>query len=328
MGQGVMSINAAFARIRASSGAYHAGPSLSLRELPLLKLNAAPKKGLIPHFPVGRSIPRILHQTHSHRNLPPEIIRSMAELRLLNPGWTHNFYDDGDRIAFIRNEYGLEVLNYYLRIEKVYGAARADLFRYLALYRLGGVYLDVKSAASRSFDDVLRPDDSFLLSQWPRGDGSMFVGWGDHAELKHIPGGEFQQWFIAAVPGHPFLKAVIENVLGNIDRYIPGIHRTGAHAVFRVTGPIAYTLAIAPLLELAPHRMVDSEVDLGLSYSIYSHIAPQAHKLIFSAHYAELTTSLIKVPAWKKVVFAIYRAIAKPYKAMLRYARGRRELSG
>jgi len=294
---------------------------MSVRDLPFVKLNATRKIGLIPHFAAGKAIPKIIHQTHSKRDLPHEIIRNIAQLRLLNPGWAYRFYDDDDRAAFIRNEYGQEVLDYYLRIGKDYGAARADLFRYLVMYRLGGVYLDVKSSASKPFDEVLKPDDSYFLSQWPNGDGSLFAGWGKHPELRQIPRGEFQQWFIITVPGHPFLRAVIEAVLANIDRYIPGYHRTGAHAVFRVTGPIAYTLAITPLLDSAPHRVVDAEADLGLSYSIYSSIDAQEHKNVFKTHYAELKTSLIEVEGWKRVVFEVYKAIARPYKAFIRAIR-------
>jgi hypothetical protein len=267
---------------------------------------------------MGREIPKLIHQTNSHRDLPPEVVRNMAAMRLLNPGWTHNFYDDDDRVAFIRNEYGPQVLDYYLRIGKEYGAARADLFRYLALYRLGGVYLDLKSGASRPFDEVLLPDDAYLLSQWRNENGTNFAGWGIHPELRKIPGGEYQQWFIIAVPGHPFLRSVIERVLGNIDHYIPGLHRTGAHAVFRVTGPIAYSLAIAPLVTSAPCRLVDAERDLGLIYNIFSNLGPQGHKQIFKSHYAELKSSLIKVGPVKRAIFAVYKLIAKIYKALVR----------
>ena len=292
---------------------------MSIRDrLPLLRLNATPKTGLIPHFRVGREIPKRIHQTYRNRDLPPEIVRNIASLRLLNPGWTYNFYDNDDCIAFIRNEYGQEVLEYYLRIGKEYGAARADLFRYLCLYRLGGVYLDLKSGASKPFDEVVAPDDSYLLSQWRNDGGTSFAGWGIHDELKKIAGGEYQQWFIIAAPGHPFLRAVIENVLGNIDHYIPGLHRTGAHAVFRVTGPIAYSLAIAPLVSSAPCRLVDSEADLGLTYTIFNNLGPQGHKQVFKGHYTEMTSSLIEVGPVKSAIFAVYKVMAKIYKALVR----------
>jgi hypothetical protein len=176
--------------------------------------------------------------------------------------------------------------------------------------------MDVKSGASRPFDDVLKPYDSYLLSHWRNDADTPFRDWGVHPELKDMAKGEFQQWFIITVAGHPFLKAVIETVLANIDRYVPGIHRTGAHAVFRVTGPIAYSLAILPLLDLYPHRIVDAEDDLGLSYSIFSAIGATAHKTVLRSHYADRESSLIDVGAPKRAVFAAYKSAAKLYKAM------------
>lgn len=289
---------------------------MSLREIGFLKLNEVPLTGLIPDIPMGDRIPRILHHTHSRRDLPAPITRNIARIRTLNPGWAYRFYDDVGRAAYIRAEYGEEVLSYYLRINKEYGAARADLFRYLALYKQGGVYMDVKSGASRPFDEVLRPHDSYLLSHWKNTRNDAFRNWGVHPELKDMKKGEFQQWFIMTVPGHPFLKSVIEHVLVNIDRYVPGIHRTGAHAVFRVTGPIAYSLAILPLLDRYPHRIVDAEDDLGLSYSIFSAIGAQEHKTVFRSHYADLESSLVRVSPPKAAVFAAYKSAAKLYKAM------------
>jgi len=288
---------------------------MSFRDLAFLRLNEAPLKGLVPDLPMGRRIPKLLHQTYARRNLTDVLWRNLEAIRMMNPGWICQFYDDDDCQSYIREEYGQTILDYYLRINEEYGAARADLFRYLLLYKEGGVYLDVKTGVDRPFDEVLRPDDRYLLSHWKNGRNSLFANWGIHPELSHIERGEFQQWFIVAVPGHPFLKAVIETVLGNIDRYVPGIHRTGAHAVFRVTGPIAYSLAIAPLLDKAPYRLVDSENDLGLSYSIFSHIEPQQHKEVLKSHYADKTTSLIDVGPHKMAAFAVYRGIAGIYKS-------------
>lgn len=290
--------------------------TMSLRDLGFLKLNDVPLTGLIPDVPMGDGIPKILHHTHTRLDLPAPITRNIAQIRALNPAWTHRFYGNKDCIDYIRTEYGEAVLSYYLRISREYGAARADLFRYLALYKQGGVYLDVKSGASRPFDEVLKRYDSYLLSHWKNGPGSIFEGWGIHPELGGLRGGEFQQWFIVAAPGHPFLKAVIEHVLANIDRYVPGIHRTGAHAVYRVTGPIAYSLAIVPLLDRYPHRIIDAEDDLGLSYSIFSAIGAEEHKTVFRSHYADLQSSMIDVGAPKRAVFAAYRSAAKLYKAI------------
>ena len=287
---------------------------MSLRDLPGLRLNTTPRKGILPIYQEGATIPKILHQTYSSRALPENILENVKRIRAMNPSWDYRFYDESDRTLFIKDEYGVQMLKYYRKISQEYRAARADLFRYLVLYRHGGVYLDVKSTATRPLDKVVMSTDCFLLSHWKNTRGGPYPGWGLHPELKNLEHGEFQQWFIVSVPGHPFLQAIIENVLGNLDRYTPGLHRTGAWAVFRVTGPIAYSLAIAPLLHEAPHRIVDSEEDLGFRYSIFDNPAEQAHKKIFTSHYAELKTSLTYVGKTKTAIFAVYRVIAAIYK--------------
>ncbi len=166
-------------------------------------------------------IPKNIHQTFYTKVLPSEIEKNVVNIRTLNPGWEYRLYDDDDIVEFIKNNYEPFVLGYYNRINPEYGAARADLFRYLLMHKYGGVYLDIKSAPTKPLDTVLMPDDRYLLSHWRNGKGERFEGAGLHPELHNIPGGEFQQWHIVAAPGHPFLKAVIKKVLRNIDRVQP-----------------------------------------------------------------------------------------------------------
>ncbi|HEY1214910.1 MAG TPA: glycosyltransferase [Bryobacteraceae bacterium] len=240
-------------------------------------------------------MPRILHQTYHSRELPAPLKAAVDRTRAANPDWRYCFYSDADILDYIRTEYGTQILADYLRIEPLYGAARADLFRYLLMYRTGGVYLDIKSAATRSLDEVLRPEDVYVLSQW-HGERFAGMGMGIHRALRGIAGTEYQQWHIVAAPGHPFLKNVIEYVLRNLRIYNPGIHGVGKTGVLSVTGPIAYTLAIHPLLKLHPHRFADSAADLGFDYNVVmTGRNSSAHRSLFRAHYAELKRPVVTV---------------------------------
>jgi hypothetical protein len=178
------------------------------------------------------------------------------------------------------------------------------------------VYLDIKSAATRPLDAVLQPNERFIIAQWPNGPTAKFQGAGWHEETQHIRDGEFQQWFVVAAPGHPFLKAVIENVLRNLTVYNPALHGVGKRGVMRVTGPIAYTLAIEPLLERYPHRRVDAERDLGFEYSIYPTVgnAIHAHLRLFKTHYSQSTTSVVRL-------HGLNAAITRPVLAAEQFAR-------
>jgi mannosyltransferase OCH1-like enzyme len=187
------------------------------------------------------------------------------------------------------------VLQRFLRIDARYGAARADLFRYLLMYKVGGVYLDIKSGAAQPFDSVLRADDRFVLSYWDASNAAS--GWGQHYELRDIAAGELQQWHIICAPGHPFMHAVIETVLANIDTYVPSLHGVGKNGVLRVTGPIAYTRAIHRILHQHPHRIADSARDLGLTYNIYRN---QSHETAFKSHYSVQVHPLVQLGFGKR----------------------------
>jgi hypothetical protein len=275
---------------------------MSLKALLIPVLNQSPKRALLADVPLGREVPRIIHQTFYDRKLPPQLQANVERLRAANPGWEYRFYDDADVAAFIQEHYPPLVWQYFQRIDACYGAARADLFRYLLLYKVGGVYLDIKSSATRPLDSVIRPGDRFLLSQWLHNDEER-QAWGTHHEIRHIPGGEYQQWHIVCAPGHPFLKAVLETVLSNIDLYDPHLHETGKRGVLRVTGPIAYTLAIQRVLAAHPHRVVDSLDDLGFEYNIFPN---QSHQTTFKSHYSLQTAPIVRMGFRKRQLSHVY----------------------
>lgn len=257
----------------------------------------------IPHIPLGDRIPRLLFQTFSQGELPPALARNVEEMRAANPGWTYRLFDGAERRAFILEHYGRGVLALYDQIGEDYGAARADLFRYLLLYRTGGLYLDVKSRFERPIDDVVDGSEGFILSQWRNGPGEPHQGWGLHPELADVPGGEFQQWHVIAAPGHPFLRAVVERVLRGIQLYTARGVDVGWTGVLRLTGPIAYTQAIAPLLGGYPHRRVADETALGLQYSIFEQ---SRHKALFGKHYTENLTPVVRQPGLRGLRDRLY----------------------
>ncbi|QAY79854.1 glycosyltransferase family 32 protein [Sphingosinicella sp. BN140058] len=254
---------------------------------------------------LGSSVPRIIHQTYATKDLPSKLRDNVDALRRRNPGWKHRLYDDADIESFIAEHYGSEMLARYLRINPAYGAARADLFRYLLMYQVGGVYLDIKSTATRPLDEITTDDRRMLLAKWDNGKGGSHENWGLQRGLEHVEGGEFQQWHIIAAPGHPLLRAVIDHVLRNIERYRPWRDGVGREAVFTLTGPVAYTLAITPLLERNECTVLPNERMLGLEYSV---VAGEQHRTFFDGHYAERTDSIVKMSGLSRLLGAGYSA--------------------
>ena len=224
------------------------------------------------------AIPKIIHQTAKNLDsISPEEKQNIKNLRALNPGWEHRFYSDEDIFAYISKHYDADVLGAVRRINPRYGVVLADLFRYMVIHREGGAYFDIKSTATRPLDDVLQPDDQFLLSQWDGRLGKPHANMGVFADLVRVAGGEFQQWHIVATPNHPFLRKVIQDVLFNIAHYSVGWFGVGLPGVLRVSGPICYTLAIMPMLARYRHRFVDT-AEIGFEYSIHESFTEQWSK--------------------------------------------------
>jgi mannosyltransferase OCH1-like enzyme len=240
-------------------------------------------------------IPKIVHQSYPTRKLPPEIKDNIKKMKKLNPGWEFKVYNDKDQEDFILKNYGTYTLEMYNKINPLYGAARADFFRYLLLYIEGGVWLDIKSTMTKPLDDLLLPEDEYILSNW---NSDWPEHWGNHPEYKIYPTREYthlvelQQFFIISKKKHPFLKAVIDQVLENIKNYRYKKGGVGRKGTLRLTGPIMYTSVIYPLKPLYKYRQVSIEDDFGFKYSIYDKEGD--HLKLFKVHYSEVRESLIK----------------------------------
>ena len=237
------------------------------------------------------AIPAIIHQTYPTLELPPRLRDNVQRIKALNPRFEHRLYDNDAVRAFLATEYGAGVLDRFDRIGPDYGAAKADFFRYFLIHRVGGLYLDIKSTTTVPLDELLRADDRFILSQWQNRPGESHASWGLYKEVADVPGGEYQQWFIASVPGHPFLQAVMDRVMVNIDAYSPWIHGVGKNGVLRTTGPLTYTRAIHPLIGRYPHRLIADETELGLAYTVMD--SQYGHMAVFKTHYSDRHTPVV-----------------------------------
>jgi autotransporter strand-loop-strand O-heptosyltransferase len=210
---------------------------------------------------IKSKIPRIIHQTYKTNDLPKEILEVINKLKSMNPTFEYRFYNDADCENFIRENYDEETLNLYLKINPIYGSAKSDFFRYLLMYKVGGVYLDIKSTTTKPLEKILLPTDEYLLSHWAG------LDWAKELNYEF---GEFQNWHIICKPEHPFLLNVIEQVKKNIKYFKGGSDK---NSVLFTTGPVAYSKSILKLLHqhktnsnISPVREYKLEHEIGLKY--------------------------------------------------------------
>jgi hypothetical protein len=271
-------------------------------------------------------IPRVLWQTVRDRNnLTPEIQACATALRTTNPTWDYRIFDDRSQLEFLEAVCSDRFMRAYRRIAPEYGAARADLFRYVVIFLHGGAYFDSKSGTSRPLDEILRDDDEFILSQWDNGPDGKFPGSGLGKPLTDIEGGEYEQWVIIARPGHPYLSAVLEQVLENIETFSPYRFGHGAKGVLNLCGPHAYTRTIHRNLGRARHRKVVSWPE-GIRYTMLGDV--NAHKLLDTSHYARSISAPVTdhgLKGWQRVRYWLLEGSYWPF-SRLRWLNHRRLL--
>ena len=216
------------------------------------------------------AIPKIIHQIYlqGEANIPDNIKQSIAELRQRNLDWEYHLYDETIMVDYISRHYDVEMLTIYQSIQKEYPAARSDFFRYLLMYKEGGVYLDLKSSCSKPFNEILTDQDELVICGWENEQGQKYQGYGINKHLKHLKHGEYQQWNIICKPNSPFLKAVIDQVIYRIKHYTPMKYHVGRKGVLNTTGPVPYSLAIESVIQQNkyPYRYERFASQFGLIY--------------------------------------------------------------
>lgn len=270
-------------------------------------------------FASTKGIPKSIHQIYyNSHTLSEELKENINHLKKLNKDCSYHLWDT-DIEPFILEYYGIEVLRIYKRINPAYRAAQADLARYLIIYKLGGLYLDVKSSMTKPLSESLQADDRAILSHWDNRKGELHEGWGiGHKELPNSERGEYLQWILIYEPGNPILRDVIIDTLKAIEDYNPFVVSIGRGGVLSTTGPIVYSKAVnRSRLQNNNHMRVAEITDLGILYSIYETQTRDltAHKRSLESNYWRLTTPLI--PSDSIIIQAISNIFFKAWYTLL-----------
>lgn len=258
------------------------------------------------------TIPKIIHQTYRSAELPADIQVIVNDLIANNPDWEYRFYTDDDILTYITTHFDERTLEAYRRINPVYGAAKADLFRYLVLYREGGVYLDIKSTCIHPLSTVIKPEDKFIVTQWQNETGQKDEGTGlflYFTQKLNITHGEYQQWFIICEQHSPVMKHVVDTVIENILTYRPwhyGFHCYGKRGVLSVTGPIAYTKAVHEIQSHHSIRFERYDKDIGFVYSALK--SNREHTKVLANHYANHKSYVVNQGKLVNLASSIYIA--------------------
>ena len=137
------------------------------------------------------NIPRIMHKiwmSPKEDGIPTEIPQPWIDwdrhCRQLHPAWRHITWNERTMRDFVQQEIP-ELLDTYDSYPT--WIQRCDAFRYIVLYRMGGVYLDMDANCQGSLDALVRGKHCIVNQPW-------------------------SNHFMAAEPGHPLFKKCVDSL--------------------------------------------------------------------------------------------------------------------
>ena len=149
-------------------------------------------------------IPKMIHQTWRDGNIPESMKGFQKSWKFHNPDWEYRFYTDEECENFVSQEYP-ELTEVYSGFEKQ--IQRIDFFRYLVIFKYGGVYADMDMECLKCFDKFLQ--DEILFSIETRISKSY------QEQLQYAQPYQIANCIFASEPGHWFLKKIIDKVVDN-----------------------------------------------------------------------------------------------------------------
>lgn len=142
-----------------------------------------------------QQIPKVIWQT-MQTNRVPVVMKNYADSWIdLNPEYEYRFYDDKDVINFFRTDFP-EYLSAYNKLK--FGASKADLWRYLIIYKYGGVYADMDCKCIKPLRQWIHPASGFVTQL------------GINKDIC--------QWLIISVPNNPVFKKAAEITVENLEK--------------------------------------------------------------------------------------------------------------
>jgi mannosyltransferase OCH1-like enzyme len=145
------------------------------------------------------------------------------EMKKLNPEWKYELYDDNDMDLFVNTYFKGIISDAYNRLNII--VAKVDFWRYLILYKYGGVYLDMDSSIDKPLNELIKKDDDAILS------------------LESNPN-TFVNWCLIFDKDHIILRRTIDLIINNINT------NAFPNDILRMTGPIVYSRAINDIYKL------------------------------------------------------------------------------
>eukprot|EP00878_Enallax_costatus_P003344 GHUV01003552.1.p1 GENE.GHUV01003552.1~~GHUV01003552.1.p1 ORF type:complete len:731 (+),score=251.47 GHUV01003552.1:314-2506(+) len=199
-------------------------------------------------------LPRLVHFTVKDKNdLAPHQVVSMASWAYYNPGHSLMLFDDLDIHQFMTSYYP-ELLPTFEGLSSQ--VERTDMWRYLVLCKMGGVYADSDVVCARPVSNWVQ--DAGLLV----GIENVFTTPEEAKRRDYTRQIQMVQWAIASRKGHPVVCRMGQYVAAHVAEEKRGefIDPDRNHAILERTGPGIWSSSVHDYIREAGSQSVEQLV--------------------------------------------------------------------
>lgn len=147
-------------------------------------------------------IPKFVHQTWRTHVLPETLKMLRREMQENNEEYKFILYDNTEMENFMKTFIEIENARECF-FSLAHASAKAELWRYCILYKMGGIYLNIDARINSPIRDFIHDDDECIITRVSKQR-------------------EYHNDILIFSPRHPILKKVIESCCVNIEKRKPG----------------------------------------------------------------------------------------------------------
>lgn len=159
-------------------------------------------------------IPKNIIQSFSSRYVTEEMKQNIDNWINLNEEYSYTYFDENEIVEFIKKYYSKEHLITFYKINA--GAGRADFFRYLYLYKFGGVWIDITLTCFVPLRNYIKNTTELAV-------------------VYDVDPDNIYNAFMGFPKNHPILKNCIEKCMKHVNEKT--FEKKKKYCIYHTTGP-------------------------------------------------------------------------------------------
>ena len=192
-------------------------------------------------------------QTFKSSKVDEDHNEKYSNFRKKNPEFNFYFFDDLDMDEYMEKNWSHRKI-YKIYKDSIFGASKADIWRYCILYQYGGIYLDFDSSIEFELSTIPNDVSEFISFEKNKISSQISEDYTpDYAFLNNLPK-EYKdkihpenlviQWLLIYKKNHPILMTAIEEIEKNYEFFLGKKFKSAHMAIVNYTGPVILTKAV------------------------------------------------------------------------------------